>query len=800
MNTNYIEQKINIKDLTSDSPYNSYLIENNEKQIEQICDFLQNDKKLLLLNGFAGSGKGEILSYVTSHLNKNVVHIKYMCLETTILDDMLLSFFESFRNYAIKGTITLPKSKVDNFTQKINSYFNAIKSPIVVVLHSFQAILKENKKEILNFIEHLEKFENIKIILSSRTFDYNELNNIDYDRVSILAFSKEFFEKYLRDNDIKNIGPLSNELYKQTRGYYTYVNLSVRIMKLRQYSLVKFLEVFSKSGMGFSEFVRKEALMLIDPVSLHLFRLLALMRIPLHVNLIKSLHLFNQERIYFFVQNYLLSVDGENLYLKDFFREIIEQQIQQSVMLKLHKACVDLYETQLPLKPLERDLRLSRQTMRNEIDYHLLFIPQRPQQIQNFAPNLAQFVQPLTPKKQESEQISVSAPVKEETKEEKIEKINFIFDDESILDNIAFSINNFIQETVSSKEIALNSSKMALTDILNSAKQEEAKYNYKHAVLLYQNALNKTNDDNFDTFLPTIYQKLVNAYRHLSDWHNALEYLTKLQDYYFNISENEKAWEVQLEMANIYFTTYKQDNAKYILHELDRKENLPNDLRIKVYLSLAKISSNLNEEFSYYQKSVKLITAETDKSVLAQLFYRIAGIFDEKDDIQKASFYYKKCIEIKTDNHYLSRAMANLAELYDEAGNSDFAVKYYEKSIEIDKEAKNYNGLYSSTRHLSEIFAPKDSMKSLEYLKQSYNYAKELNEPFYIADVSAEIGNFYLLRKDFENAYKYFVHAKNTAKTSMTKDNSQKFDSKIEYLKKFIPQEEFAKMEEKYGK
>ena len=799
MNTNYIEQKINIKDLTSDSPYNPYLIGNNEKQIEQICDFLQNDKKLLLLNGFAGSGKGEILNYTASHLNENVVLIKYMCLETTSLDDMLLSFFESFRNYAIKGTITLPKGKVDNFTQKINSYFNAVTNPVVVVLHSFQAILKENKKEILNFIEHLEKFENIKIILSSRTFDYNEFNNIDYDRVSILAFSKEWFEKYLRDNDIKNIGPLSNELYKQTRGYYTYVNLSVRIMKLRQYSLVKFLEVFSKSGMGFSEFVRKEALMLIDPVSLHLFRLLALMRIPLHVNLIKSLHLFNQERIYFFVQNYLLSVDGENLYLKDFFREIIEQQIQQSVMLKLHKACVDLYETQLPLKPLERDLRLSRQTMRNEIDYHSLFIPKRPQQVQNFAPNLAQFVQPLTPKESEPEQI-ISVPAKEETKEEKIEKINFIFDDESILDNIASSINNFIQETVNNKEIALNGSKMTLTDILNSAKQEEAKYNYKHAVLLYQNALNKTDDDNFDTFLPTIYQKLVDAYKHLSDWHNALEYLTNLQDYYFNISENEKAWEVQLEMANIYFTTYKQDNAKYILHELDKKENLPNDLRIKVYLSLAKISGNLNEEFSYYQKSVKLITAETDKSVLAQLFYRIAGIFDEKDDIQKASFYYKKCIEIKKDNHYLSRAMANLAELYDEAGNTDFAVKYYEKSIEIDKEAKNYNGLYSSTRHLSEIFAPKDSAKSLEYLKQAYNYAKELNEPFYIADVSSEIGNFYLLRKDFENAYKYFIQAKNTAKTSMTKDNAQKFDSKIEYLKKFIPQEEFDKLEEKYGK
>ena len=46
---------------------------------------------------------------------------------------------------------------------------------------------------------------------------------------------------------------------------------------------------------------------------------------------------------------------------------------------------------------------------------------------------------------------------------------------------------------------------MTLTDILNSAK-EEAKYNYKHAVLLYQNALKKNDDENFDTFLPTIYK------------------------------------------------------------------------------------------------------------------------------------------------------------------------------------------------------------------------------------------------------------------------------------------------------
>ena len=63
-----------------------------------------------------------------------------------------------------------------------------------------------------------------------------------------------------------------------------------------------------------------------------------------------------------------------------------------------------------------------------------------------------------------------------------------------------------------------------------------------------------------------------------------------------------------------------------------------------------------------------------------------------------------------------------------------------------------------------------------------------------------EIGNFYLLRKDFENAFKYFVIAKNTAKTSMSKDNSEKFESKIEYLKKFVSHDQFEKLWEKYDK
>ena len=191
--------------------------------------------------------------------------------------------------------------------------------------------------------------------------------------------------------------------------------------------------------------------------------------------------------------------------------------------------------------------------------------------------------------------------------------------------------------------------------------------------------------------------------------------------------------------------------------------------------------------------------SETDKAVLAELYYRLGESYNEQDDIKQALINYQKCARITKDNNYLSRAFANLGELYDELGKTDLAVKCYEKSISLDKTDKNYNGLYSSSRHLSEIYSSRDSAKSLEYLLKSGEYAKELNEAFYMADIDSEIANYYLLRKDYENAYKYLHQALEVARTSLSQDNAQKFVQKVQYLQKFIPQDKIGQYRVKYG-
>jgi hypothetical protein len=804
MRFDFIEKPINLKELPKDCSVDTILVENNEKQIEKICEFLLDDKKLLTFNGFKGSGKSKVVDFAVKYgCNEDILILKYMCLETTILDDMLLSFFEDFRNYTMKGVLNPLKIKVENFTQKINAYFNTIEKPILIVLDSFDSIIKANKPDIINFIKHLTSFENIKIIVISKAMLADEFEGCETEQVTALPLNKKLFEKYLRANDIKQIGVLSNELYKQTKGYYGYLKLSVNIMKLRQISLVNFLEMFSKSYTPFPEFVIREAIALIDPVSAHLFRLLTVMRIPIHINLIKSLHLYDENRVLFFINNSILANDGESLYLKDSFRYIMENQIPENVMIKLHSACVDLYNTQLPLKPLERDLKLSRQTMRNEIEYHSMFIPKKPvinpKMLTQLQPTMVVSAEAPKPQEVQIQEENKNA----ETKEEKIEKISFIIEDEAVLDNIADSIKDFVVTTVKDNQLEQESNSMRLGDILNFAKQKEVQYDYKSAIMLYQSALTKTNDDNFYTYLPLVYVNLAKSYQKLSKLYEALEYYTQAQDFYVNASNLLKANEMKLEIANIYYSMYKHDNAKFILSELEQTSDLPNELAIKVNLACAKLTDDVAVEHDYYKKSLPLVEIGTSKDITTELYYKYAVSCDELEDLNTAVKYYKKCINIEQnprDNQYLTLAISNLAQLYDEVGQTKIAIKYYAESIKIDSSMKNYSGLYQNSVHLAEIFVATDENKALEYLTKALEYAKNLPDGYYEVSANLELGDFYLLRQDNEKAYKHFINAYDIAKISFSKDNLDRISSRIDDIKKRVPEQLFNEYQGKYGK
>ena len=174
---------------------NPFLIENNIEKIEKITDFFEQHCPLLLVNGFMGTGKTQIVNQALSFLNNDVIILKYNCFETTILDDILLEFFDTFKKLTAQNIIEMPKVRTENFTQKINTYFESIIKPIVIVINSFEQILKDNKSDILNFLYQLSKSYKVKTILISRKFDYSDFEQ-KYEKLAITALDKNIFEKY----------------------------------------------------------------------------------------------------------------------------------------------------------------------------------------------------------------------------------------------------------------------------------------------------------------------------------------------------------------------------------------------------------------------------------------------------------------------------------------------------------------------------------------------------------------------------------------------------------------------------
>lgn len=756
------DKKIILKQATE---VNQVLIENNISKIEDIHEFLNSQSPLLLVNGFMGIGKVEVVNHAITFLNEEVITLKYNCFETTILDDILLGFFDNFKKFTAQGIIPTPKVKSENFTQKINAYFDCIDKPVLIVINSFEQILKDYKQDILDFFYYLSRSYKIKTIIISRKFDYADFKQ-DFKRVSINALEKGLFEKYLRENGIKQIGPLSDELYKYTRGYWFYTTLSIKIMHFKKLSLTEFMSEYTQSFQTFNDFILREALTLVDPVSGHLFRFLTIMRHPISIKLLQTLNLYDADRISYFTDNQILTRDGAMIYLQDYFKVIAENSIAENIAIKIHKNCVALYNTQLPLKPLERDLLISRQTMRKEIEYHNLYIPQKPVYVQKPIPQ-PEFIQT----------VQVAQPTIQE-KDEKIKHISFVFETEAdemaIMNKIATSITKFVDISDKKTQILSEVKNLSLVELINLAKKEEQNFEYLKAVMVYQKALTLNGDDDYYTFLPTLYSRLAEAFKNLSDWFNAQKYFELAIEFFVSTGDTEKINEYKYEIANIFYITFKSDKAEKLLKEI-LSENVSINLQTKTQLLLAAI---INIELQLPETTIGI-----EKPILAELYFKYALNKDYDGNIETAVKYYKKCVETSQDikiNTYLSSALTNLASIYNEDGKTELAVKYLHESLRLDELTKNYNGIYISAMKLAEI----NTEKTFEYLQRAKKCAEELNEPFYITSADIAIGDYFNKQKNHQKALEYYESAYKTAQNEFNKENLEKIQTRINNIKK----------------
>lgn len=839
------------------------LIENNEQQLNDVYEFYKNERPILYVNGFLGTGKVQLINYSTNFLSEDTIILKHNCFETTILDDIFLTFFEEFKKLEAQKVINTPKVKSENFNQKIHSYFSTIEKPILIILDSFEALTDENKKDVIDFILHLTTFQKVKTILIGRTFKASLFpENYPLDRITTNALDKTLFEKFLKNNKIKYNKKVLDDLYKYTRGYHFFITLSIKIMQSKELQPETFLENFKKSFMNYYEFLEKESIDLVPAIAVRFFWLLCLFRHGMSIQLLKQLNLYDEESINILLENKILMKDDNQIYVQDYFKEQVDVSIPQNVAVKIHQNIVDIYEKQLPLKPLERTILLSRQTMRKEIEYHTMFLPKKvdPTKItkneigyvsyakektlnmkEHSINNMSAKTPQQQPQKQEpqptqnkegkwveSNQNSFTAPQNVNINVE-LNKLGFDEKDlpfkltqqeiemltasvESLQDvqqkalgnsNVTINVQNSqTNEQTSEQETAQE--KVTLEDILQYAKEQETQYQYPKMIELYHIALTYNESDDYYTHLPVIYTKLGLAYQKMSDWENSLKYYELAREFYEQTLEKAKENYIKLNIANIYYETYKQDKARTYLMDIINSDNMPEVLITKAYIALANLEdsvSNINSAYEYYKKAISISNPAMDTETLSELYFKYALVADDKGDIQNALDYYKKCIELSSDetlNKYLSAAYSNIATLHLEKGEREIASKYFLKAYELDEKNNNYDGMYFSATKLAQTEQKVSREKTIEYLNKAKDCARKLNDTFYMASATLASGDYYYSQKENENALLEYLNAFDIAKNNFSRDNLSKIQMRIDDIKFRIGTATFTKIETEF--
>ena len=823
-----------------------FVLENNKENLENIYDFYGSEKPILFVNGFMGTGKKQVVNYSLNFLSKETIVLWYNCFETTILDDILLCFFNEFKKLQTQGIISGLKVKTENFTAKINAYFTSIEKPFVIVLNSYDSIQKENLQEIVDFINHVIGFEKVKVVIVSRTLDRKSFDDdTKYERMTLSALDKGLFEKYLKQNKISFSSSQLDDLYKHTRGYYFYTSLTVSILKSKNYDIKTFMESFKLSFLSYNKFLEKEIIDIIPAISVQFFWLLCIMRHGVTSQILKQMHYYNEENIEFLTKNLLLVQSNGLIFVHDYFREQMDISIPENVSQKLHKFIIDFYESQLPLKPLERGILLSRQTIRNEIEYHTLFLPKKVGEINTNAYkamakglefdlsrikqskdaqsqqqiDIKEDSQQVYPRQQEKrpDYISTVSPnvsnvdinlndLPFKLTEDELKMLNNTSTGKNVSERMQSSINFDIKREDGDMPVQHEEQefKETLMYCLQMANEEASKYNFKLACDWYKKALTFNKDENYINELPVIYTKMAYAYHKLNEIDNSLKYYSLAKEFYNQIGEIVKENYIKLNIANVYYETYKFDLAKTTLLEIISTKDNPHILTTKAYIALANIEdslSNGNLAFDYYKKALELSNTTMDVETLSELYFKYALCSDDRNDITTAIEYYEKCININRDpkvNKFLSSAYSNIATLYLEKRDNAIAVKNFLQAYQIDEANENYDGIYFSATKLAQIMQRKLPDKAIFYFKKAKQCAEKLNDIFYMASSLLALGDFYYGQKQDALALDEYFTALDLVKNDFSKDNIAKIEMRINDIKFRIGADKFAVIENEY--
>ena len=816
--------KIDIASLSFylNSQGSSFILNHNVEGIEKLLTFLNNPtSNLFVLNGFMGSGKTLTAEFALRFVNENVLVFKNSYQESINTDDVLLSLFREFSNYHNEGKINLPKIETNVFSEKINAYIKSCDAPMLFIFDSFEINMrnKESQNDILDFINYLTHFEKVKIIICSRSFRVEDLSSsYDANTYLLTSLSKEDVRDYLADSNVKASAFEVETLSKMIRGHFLLLEYAVLVMDSFDLTVNNFLNEYKKSTKNLLEFLITKMLGVSSEKTLKLLLFLASIRHGVSGEFLVFQNIAVVETIEYLLQRKIISEKYGKYYLKDYVKAEFLKGMNPATKIKVHEYIINLYDSELPLKPFERGLFLSRQTMRQEIAFHKKRVDSLSEELMKTGKGKASEPQDfsyLTYSKSSGFDTDIQKrkiSVRQSLKNIKREPQRKLLSGKANVDNM---IMNLPKETFAKdlEEVAFSTSENIVVDVehidnlpnsiddyIKIADNYQNAFNFSNAILYLKKALSFSNDISFKEKLPIIYLKLAVCNKKLQDIDMASGMYEKAYAACLSISV-DKANDILIDMARMYSELYKFDKAKEIYSRIVySKEGVSTKTLIRVYLDLAELedhNSNIELALNYSQKALQEAEKLSDVSLLSECYFKHALYLDDTNSVEFAMKYYLRCVQCSNnpeENKYLSLAYSNLAGISTDNKNVSAAKMYYELAIEADKKLNNFEGLYYSYNKLAQIYKYENSEKTYECLVNALSAAKKFDDLTYAISIYIEIGTFYLDRSEYKKALKSFILAKTLTPLHSEDGLNEKIIDKIHRVKSIVGENNFVQL------
>lgn len=751
MDYNFLRKTVDINNLIlpNSDKINPILIKNHNKEIKKGLEFFSSEIKLLNVHGFLGTGKRQFINYISDFLEDDVIKLEYYCKEATVCDDIILNFLEDLEKIFPSKTTTL-NAKITTLNIKFLQQISTIKKPVIIILHSFDDIVEENLSLIKNFLIKTLKETNIKLIISTRALSPTVLDDsITEKKIFLKALNKDIFKEFLISNKIEATDTTYEDFYKYTRGYYYYVALSIKIIQAMKISLTEFLQKFNQSEINFDAYLGLTYINMIPVAIRNLFWFLRTIRHGLSLNALAVFEIYDEFSLEYLKTNLMIFYADDTVFVQDYFLQNIDLSIPKKTEIKLHKYIIRIYEEQLKYNLQDRVLKISRQAMRAEIEYHK-------SSIQKLSNNTNEDKNNDLPEKEEN---LTTTP----TETTKIEK----------------DISEQIEQALT---LASNNKNTEALDILN-------------------NLLEKDNI-NLQTLIE-IRLNLAKIYKKIEDYKNAQHYYELVKIYYESHKEVINLNYLFYEITDLYYKTYKNDRAIETIKKVIYSVDTPRSLLIDSCILLGNIyldTNNLNQALDYYKKALSSLDND-QKNVMPELYFKIALINDELEFDNEAFEFYNKCISITKNNSYIALAYSNLGSCYFDNYNNDDAIFCFKKAYSLEKSSNNYEGIYHNAMYIAKILVQENPSKALKYLLEAKKYAEFINEDFYLLESSLALGDFYYSDKKInkEALIEYF----NAYKLSLglyEESEIEKIKRRIEDMRLRMNEKEFNEIENTYGK